>query len=130
MKTLYCSNCGCKHEYTVQKPKFCSNCGTPTSPIARASLTPRAVVEPEIEEEGYVPSISKLQYDISVDKTKTTIGSLIKQQLAESPEGSPSTEKFTRPAVSEAERNRTPEEEIQQSIEMCKPRRQPDEIGE
>tara|TARA_R100000808_G_scaffold4839_1_gene15241 strand:+ start:1907 stop:2251 length:345 start_codon:yes stop_codon:yes gene_type:complete len=114
----------------VQKPKFCSNCGTPTSPIARASLTPRAVVEPEVEEEGYVPSISELQYDISVDNTKTTIGSLIKQQLAESPEASSSQDKFTRPAVSEAERNRTPEEEIQQSIEMCKPRRQPDEIGE
>jgi ribosomal protein L37E len=130
MKTLYCSNCGCKHEYTVQKPKFCSSCGTPTTPIARASLAPKAAIETEEVDDSYVPAISKLEYDISVNKTKTTIGSLIKQQLSENPEESGSEERFVRPAVSEAERNRTPEEELQQSIEMCKSRRPTDDIGE
>ena len=82
----YCSACGAKHEYKFSPPKFCSNCGAPmgvattneSKPLNRnttASRKFKAINDSETDAE-FVPDISKLQYEIEIDQTQHTLGSL------------------------------------------------------
>lgn len=40
MNTRYCSNCGNKHVYTLEKPRFCTKCGKDMD-AAFATVTPK-----------------------------------------------------------------------------------------
>ena len=82
----YCSECGAKHEYKFSPPKFCSNCGAPmgvataneSKPLSRnttASRKSKAINDSETDAE-FVPDISKLQYEVEIDQTQHTLGSL------------------------------------------------------
>ena len=86
MPSTYCSSCGHKMDYTLQKPKFCSECGQ-----SLATLKPSVAkqVEPDPPEDNIenfdpdgsdvyeIPDIQGLQYEIENDKSSSfTFGSL------------------------------------------------------
>lgn len=94
MRSIYCTECGAKSEYTVSAPKFCSSCGTPMGaeskklatakedkPTKQRTNTPPPLPKSRNQRRSmhreesladdetdfdYVPDISKLQYDIDV----------------------------------------------------------------
>ena len=94
MRSIYCTECGAKSEYTVTAPKFCSSCGTPMgqeakqvaaakkdTPVKRKANTPPPLPRSSSQRRSmsreesladdetdfdYVPDISKLQYDIDI----------------------------------------------------------------
>lgn len=77
----FCTNCGTKHEYTIDVPKFCSNCGTPFGGAAVASKQPvKQIVatqqkqpiqvnEDEEDADKEVPQITRLEVEIEIDST-------------------------------------------------------------
>jgi len=74
MRSIFCTNCGAKIEYSSAKPKFCSSCGEPMSSSVAARL-PNKARSRKIEEldDGQtdateVPSISSIEYDIEVPR--------------------------------------------------------------
>jgi hypothetical protein len=77
--TLYCTKCGKKHEFTLEKPKFCSECGNPFGAEVKASATPVKKIVPskayaEVEDseedaEKEVPQISEILVEIETDNT-------------------------------------------------------------
>ena len=81
----YCSECGAKYEYKFSPPKFCSNCGAPmgvaqneSKPLNRNVTTSRkiqAINDSETDAQS-VPNISNLEYEIEMDDTQHTVGSL------------------------------------------------------
>lgn len=72
---LYCTDCGTKHEFTLNKPKFCSNCGSAFDKTAVAKT--KAVkkdVDDEIPDSGEdadieVPKILKIEGSVSATPT-------------------------------------------------------------
>lgn len=49
---IFCSDCGTKHEYSTQKPKFCSECGGSMGGESKAKRnTPQ--IDEEDDDEGY-----------------------------------------------------------------------------
>lgn len=83
MASKYCINCGEKHDFTIDIPKFCSNCGTPFGGVAVASKQPAArKIEPskqrqeiradedsEEDADKEVPQITKFEVEIEIDST-------------------------------------------------------------
>jgi len=124
MNSLYCSHCGAKVTYSFEKPKFCSNCGKEIGNTSCAAT-------PEVKQDiSRVPSLSRLEYDVSFGPaTQVTVGSLIQEQLKNAPTES-EREVFERPPVSQEEQNKTDQEVLQESVDLCKPRLHPDEIGD
>tara|TARA_A100001011_G_scaffold399631_1_gene509233 strand:+ start:2680 stop:2976 length:297 start_codon:yes stop_codon:yes gene_type:complete len=73
MQKTYCTSCGSKIEYSLQKPKFCSNCGELLESLNHNNAaSPRRVSKnaPTTESFGdetnysHVPDIGKLEYDV------------------------------------------------------------------
>ena len=74
---LYCTKCGKKHEFTLEKPKFCSECGNPFGGEVKSSITPatkntqtKAHVDVEDSDEDLdkeVPQIDKILVEIETD---------------------------------------------------------------
>lgn len=77
--TLYCTECGNKHEYTIDKPRFCSRCGhsfggeiaastqkksTRSQFISRSSQTEGSNDADDMDIE--VPRITKIEAEIEV----------------------------------------------------------------
>ena len=73
----YCSACGNKIEFSLQRPNFCPHCGTPSGKASSASppkakpLTARRVIEPQeepIKEDetniNTLPALASLQYEL------------------------------------------------------------------
>ena len=73
MANKYCKHCGHKNEYVGSSPKFCNNCGKPMSSLASKNINNKKpiksrsqeIVNDDETEIDYVPSIAKLQYEIS-----------------------------------------------------------------
>tara|TARA_R110002153_G_scaffold185294_5_gene338439 strand:- start:2427 stop:2741 length:315 start_codon:yes stop_codon:yes gene_type:complete len=84
--TKFCFHCGGKLEYSFSPPNFCSHCGQETGAKGEKKQKPslKSVVTRASEDsEGYtnseyIPSISKLEYEIEDfgSSTQQTIGSL------------------------------------------------------
>jgi len=77
--TLYCTNCGKKHDYTLEKPRFCSDCGTQFAggeakasvPVKKIAPSREVHVEASGEEEDSekeVPHIDKILVEIETDR--------------------------------------------------------------
>jgi len=85
MPVTYCSSCGHKTSYTLDKPKFCSECGQSFGTLTRTVAQPKKDRESrdDIDEEGTdiytVPKIKGgLQYDVEFNAdTSFTLGSLL-----------------------------------------------------
>ncbi len=78
MQKTYCSSCGSKVEYSLNKPKFCSSCGEPLGVMSMAKKITRrgSIGSPQEEVHGdetnyaHVPNIGKLEYDVDYDSDK------------------------------------------------------------
>ena len=75
MRSIFCTTCGAKIEYSSAKPKFCSSCGDPMSASVATVKKDRARRRParkilevgEDETDAYeVPELESLAYDIEV----------------------------------------------------------------
>ena len=75
MQKTYCTSCGSKVEYSLQKPKFCSSCGEPLGAINVAkNISRRGSIANQQEEVtgdetnyGHVPELGGLQYEVQYD---------------------------------------------------------------
>lgn len=74
MRSIFCTSCGAKNEYSSAKPKFCSSCGEPMAPsVASTKRNVASRRATRIQEVGddetdahEVPQVSSLAYDIEV----------------------------------------------------------------
>lgn len=85
MQKTYCTSCGAKIEYSLQKPKFCSSCGEPLDVInntKNSSTKDRGAAknsgaskqdEPAGDETNYqhVPAVGKLQYEVEYESSSS-----------------------------------------------------------
>tara|TARA_R100000005_G_scaffold86141_1_gene54903 strand:+ start:834 stop:1169 length:336 start_codon:yes stop_codon:yes gene_type:complete len=88
MAHLFCHSCGNKLEYAHAKPNFCGKCGqqlnasVSTNTAAELPTLEKSVVLSSDETDAQsVPHISNFQVEYDLEKTTTTLGSL----LGESP---------------------------------------------
>ena len=78
MSFIYCQSCGTKIEYTTHKPNFCPKCGSPQNSAAqKLPESPNQISEATVTGEEKVPSLSKLEYDISAHSAPETFGSIV-----------------------------------------------------
>jgi len=86
MSLKYCVECGQKHEYTLEIPRFCSNCGKSFGGEAKAKQVTKTIVssKKQVVEHEYsdedadkeVPQISEIQVELETDAApKITFGS-------------------------------------------------------
>ena len=88
MAFQYCTECGHKMTFTINKPKFCSGCGLPLEKEAQAAqqspvrapavrnLNTAAASSQETSVDE-LPDISELQYDIELDGRAIRLGDVI-----------------------------------------------------
>jgi plasmid rolling circle replication initiator protein Rep len=81
MASIFCQNCGAKANYTLQRPKFCQSCGTQFGNVSTATVNSVADVEVEEEFTEDIPNISKLEYSVDIQNSKTTLGDLFNNPL-------------------------------------------------
>ena len=88
MAHLFCHSCGTKISYAHAKPNFCGKCGqqlnasVSTNTAAELPTLEKSVVLSSDETDAQsVPHISNFQVEYDLEKTTTTLGSL----LGESP---------------------------------------------
>jgi hypothetical protein len=83
MPSTYCSSCGHKMDYTLQKPKFCSECGQPLGTLESKAKSKAEDIAPDnLDPEGSevyeVPEIQSFQYEIEHDQSQSfTLGTLL-----------------------------------------------------
>lgn len=69
--TLYCTKCGKKHDFTLERPKFCSECGKSFNGDAKAQTpsTNKGVTTQAEEEDNdkEVPQIIEIQAEVETD---------------------------------------------------------------
>lgn len=87
MASLFCTECGSKNLYTLNKPKFCQSCGHPIGgSVAKAkfnTLQRQPVVkhqEEEYEEETF-RGLSKLDYEVEYNKSNVTLGDVLNNPM-------------------------------------------------
>lgn len=88
MNKIFCSECGHKHEYASQKPKFCSECGAGIDGVVRASKS-RYVDEDEEEEDEekgeFAGGIPKIVVDLNLGGPRgVTFGQMAEERIAPS----------------------------------------------
>jgi len=117
MANVFCSECGAKAAYTLNKPKFCQTCG---EKFEMGSAVASKDNKEEEEEEGLeaIPELGKLDYSIEMDYGKTTLGNLFDSPMALANEGS-------LPASIKGHKTQTKKQLLSQSLAECASRRQP-----
>lgn len=96
MASVFCTNCGAKHEYSGFTPNFCSKCGSPmngkASPQAQKKPS-RNVNQEDIEEESEdntnideLPDIDKLDVEIEIEGGFKTFNL---EELSRNPQSGP-----------------------------------------
>lgn len=97
MRSIFCTSCGTKMEYSSEKPKFCSSCGEPMSASSVGSISsskkvsPSRVKQSPINEVGEdstdateVPHVGNLEYDIDVPHTNIfNLGDILHERQRE-----------------------------------------------
>lgn len=85
MAVIYCSSCGCKHEYTSSKPNFCSKCGGSIASFGGGQIAAAKSTEdenPNVKEDLSVLNLDKLSAKISFSGgNKTSIERLFEDPL-------------------------------------------------
>ena len=98
MPSTYCSSCGHKTDYTLQKPKFCSECGQSLGTL-KPSVVKQKEPEPVDDEKSIenfdpdgsdiyeVPELKGgLQYEIEVTEDSSfTLGSIMPEPTTSKP---------------------------------------------
>jgi len=77
MATVFCTNCGGKHEYAGFAPNFCSKCGNPMSGKPAKAQAPQKISKQSVDEDeedsedssdiDELPDIDKLDVEIEID---------------------------------------------------------------
>lgn len=125
MITEFCMNCGSKFEYSINKPNFCSSCG---SPLNQAEAKDSKVENREVSEASDIrearisTALDKLEYSIDKGHSGLTFGDLISQ--ASSSQRESYTKEPARPKP-----DNVGSDALKESIEQCKPSREPEDIG-
>lgn len=88
MNKIFCSECGHKHEYASQKPKFCSECGAGIGGVVKASKS-RYVDEDDNEDEGenesFFGELPKVAVDLDIGGPRgVTFGQIAEERMAPS----------------------------------------------
>jgi predicted amidophosphoribosyltransferase len=123
MITEFCMNCGAKIEYALDKPNFCSSCGTPLNQSVQASVKePTRETKVEAPEENS-PNISQLEYSIQSDQNKLTFGDLVSQASQDS-----NTE-YKKSTVRPKAQVDPQEDVIKSTMQQCRSKREPEDIG-
>jgi hypothetical protein len=84
MASIFCPECGAKNGYTLKKPNFCQSCG---ETFAAFGMSSASVSDPSLKaangknDDGGIPNISKLEYDIDMPASKVTLESLVNNPL-------------------------------------------------
>ena len=124
MNTEFCTNCGCKAEYTLNKPRFCSSCGVsmnPAAEIANVASWEEGEAPLPPKEEG-VPRITKLEYSIGQRAKDLTFGDLV-TEASNNPNGKyERMEGRPRPEDSN-------QDALQQTMDQCRSAREPINLG-
>jgi hypothetical protein len=124
MNTEFCTKCGHKIEYTLDKPKFCSSCGNllePTSESATASISEN---KSENTNEGErVPNITKLEYSIATNGRTLTFGDLV-DQASKDP-----NEEYKKMGSRPLPKGGTEGDVVQQTMDQCRSAREPTDLG-
>ena len=130
MASLFCTECGSKNLYTLNKPKFCQSCGHPTGGVvAKAKLNTlqrqpvvRHEVEEEYEEETF-RSLSKLDYEVEYNKSNITLGDVLNNPM------NPEDVQYNSNKI-KGYKKMSKEEFLNQSTAECGPSRPKDIDGE
>ena len=96
MRSIFCTTCGAKIEYSTAKPKFCSSCGEPMSNSVASinKVMPKNMQRKKISQLGedetdadQVPSLANLEYDIEVPQDNIfNLGSILNEGQKENQE--------------------------------------------
>tara|TARA_B110000305_G_C19456417_1_gene651214 strand:+ start:2202 stop:2582 length:381 start_codon:yes stop_codon:yes gene_type:complete len=122
MITEYCTKCGAKYEYSLNKPKFCSSCGTSLDGEV-SQATAKEQDTKVIEQQDILPSISKLEYSLNSGGKPVTFGDLVS-------EGSRDSSGNYEKASSRPKPKYDPSEDVVKStMQQCSSKRDPDEVG-
>lgn len=126
MNTEFCTNCGTRHEYSLNKPNFCSSCGKSLNGItaqgAQENLDEENSRE-DLAENCNLPILSKLEYNIEKSSPPLTFGDLL-THASQDPNGS-----YER--VGRAKPERQDGADIQkQMIEECRSAQKPSKVSE
>tara|TARA_R110000751_G_scaffold233856_2_gene334735 strand:+ start:1275 stop:1643 length:369 start_codon:yes stop_codon:yes gene_type:complete len=114
MANVFCSECGAKAAYTLNKPKFCQTCGEKFE--IGSTLVSAANEEESLER---VPELGKLDYSIEMEgNNQITLGSLFDNPMAPSAvdKGATSIAGY---------KAQTKEELLSRSLAECAPRQRP-----
>lgn len=129
MASLFCTECGSKNLYTLNKPKFCQSCGHPIGgAVVKAKLNTSQrqstfrQQEEEYEEETF-RGLSKLDYDIEYDKNNITLGDVLNNPM------NPDDVQYD-PKKVDGYKKMSKEEFLNQSTAECGPSRPKDIDGE
>ncbi len=86
MLQIFCQNCGYKHQYTDNKPKFCSECSASFNSSPSKTVLGKTAVstndnliqdnDDNDEEIDKIPDIKKLDVEVDLKRRKQTIGDL------------------------------------------------------
>jgi hypothetical protein len=66
MNKVFCSECGAKHEYSANKPKFCSDCGASMG----GGVSARHQNYQEEDDDREIPSVSSIEVKLSADRPR------------------------------------------------------------
>lgn len=125
MNVEFCTDCGTRIDYALNKPKFCSSCGVPmgkSAPASPSEVSEATNVETP-EESQVVPHISKLEYSIDTGRSRTTFGDLI-SQAAQDPNGA-----YQRAGSRPKPPTLSSDAAVKQSLEQCRSAREPSDLG-
>lgn len=122
MITEYCTKCGSKYEYSLNKPKFCSSCGTSLSGETAQKQESQEQSNASVSKER-LPNISKLEYSLNAGGGKMTFGDLVS-------EGSRDPSNNYEKASSRPKPKYDPSEDvIKSTMQQCSSKRDPEEVG-
>ena len=83
MAFTYCSSCGTKIEFSLQRPNFCTNCGEPlngsvANGSSKAAVDDQLNTQPESQHEQSYKGMTGLQYEfIQGNSNEITIGNTV-----------------------------------------------------
>jgi len=97
MRSIFCTNCGTKMEYSSEKPKFCSSCGESMSASSVGSISSSKTRSPsrkkpaaisEVGEDSTdateVPHLTNFEYDIDVPQNNIfNLGNILHERREE-----------------------------------------------
>lgn len=127
MITEFCMHCGNKIEYALHKPNFCSSCGSPLNNDSKNNQSKKTEEnESSIVEEqskSNFSNISQLEYTISKDDNKLTFGDLVSQASQDS------NEQYSKQNVRPNAKYDPNEDVIKSTMQQCRSKREPEDIG-